>query len=191
MSFPNLYYKRTAAASKACYICYKPTTTVLATVDTIDFLYTCPVHLTDRGFASRAPDPEPDTKIGASLEEIAKVKEEWEEKQRKKKEKEKAEREKEKEKGKEGKDTDKEGKEAEDGKKAESGSTQDKKSASPKPPGSLSSGQSTPARPTHERYILHRDIFALRVADHRRRRQAAQAKDLAPRLPGAPKSTLS
>jgi len=185
MSFQNIYYKRTAATAKACYICYKPTTTVLATIDTTDFVYTCPVHLTDRGFAARAPDPESDTKkTGASLEEIAKVKEEWEEKQRRKKEN------KDKEKDTEGKDKNQEGNEAGDGKKAEG--SQEKKPDITKAPTSSSSGQSTPAsKPTHERYILHRDIFALRVADHRRRRQAAQAKDLAPRLPGAPRSTLS
>ncbi|KAF9222056.1 DUF1742-domain-containing protein [Gyrodon lividus] len=187
MSIPNLYYKRTAATAKACYICYKPTTTVLATIDTTDFLYTCSVHLTDRGFATRALDPESETKIGASLEEIAKVKEEWERKQRRKKEeKEKAERDKDKEKDTEGKDKDKG---AEDGKKAEV--SQEKKPESTKTSSSSESGQSTPSRPVHERYILHRDIFALRVADHRRRRQAAQAKDLAPRLPGAPRGTLS
>ncbi|KAG9317628.1 VPS4-associated protein 1 [Chiua virens] len=92
MTFPNFYYKRTAATAKACYICYKPTVTVLATIDTSDFFYTCPVHLTDRGFATRAPDPEPDVKKdkgAVSAEEIAKVKQEWEEKQRLKKEKEK------------------------------------------------------------------------------------------------------
>ncbi|KAF9247132.1 hypothetical protein BU15DRAFT_69970 [Melanogaster broomeanus] len=167
MSFQNIYYKRTAATAKACYICYKPTTTVLATIDTTDF------------------HPESDTKkTGASLEEIAKVKEEWEEKQRRKKEN------KDKEKDTEGKDKNQEGNEAGDGKKAEG--SQEKKPDITKAPTSSSSGQSTPAsKPTHERYILHRDIFALRVADHRRRRQAAQAKDLAPRLPGAPRSTLS
>ncbi|KAF8843171.1 DUF1742-domain-containing protein [Paxillus ammoniavirescens] len=191
MSFPNLYYKRTAAAAKVCYICYKPTTTVLATIDTTDFLYTCTVHLSDRGFATRAPDLElaETKKIGASPEEIAKVKEEWEVKQRQKKEKERAKKDKDKdqEKGTEGKDKDNE---ADDGKKAED--SQEKKPEGTKAPSASSSGQSTPAsRPTHERYILHRDIFALRAADHRRRRQLAQVKDLAPRLPGAPRGTLS
>ncbi|KAG5726396.1 hypothetical protein E4T56_gene3919, partial [Termitomyces sp. T112] len=75
MSFSNVYYKRTTATAKGCYVCYKPTTTVLATVGATDFVYTCPVHLTDRGFASV---------LGLMEEEIGKIKEEWEEKQKKK-----------------------------------------------------------------------------------------------------------
>jgi hypothetical protein len=175
MSFPNLYYKRTTATAKACYICYKPTTVVLATIDTSDFLYTCAIHLSDHGFATRVLEPESENKIGISVEEIAKLREEWEEKQRRKKEKEK-----EKEKTDKDKTTDGEKKE-DDGKSEKS----------PKVPGSLpTSGFLTP-RPTHEKYILHRDIFALRVSEHRRRRQTSQVKDLAPRLPGAPSSSLS
>ena len=90
---------------------------------------------------------------------------------------------KEKEKEKE-KDADKEGgdKDAKDS---------ERKKASP--PGSLSppsNASPAPAMPTHQRYTLHRDIFALRLAEHRRRRQAAQAKELAPRLPGAPMTPL-
>ncbi|OAX35263.1 DUF1742-domain-containing protein [Rhizopogon vinicolor AM-OR11-026] len=174
MSFPNLYYKRTAATAKACYICYKPTATVLATIDTADFLYTCAVHLSDHGFATRVFEPEVENKIGASLEEIAKVKEEWEEKQRRKKEKEKQ---KEKEKADKDKAAD------EDEKKEDESKL--------KVPGSLATSGSTTPKPAHEKYILHRDIFALRVSEHRRRRQTTQAKDLAPRLPGAPSSSLS
>jgi len=175
MSFPNLYYKRTAATAKACYICYKPTITVLATIDTTDFLYTCPLHLSDHGFATRVFEPEIDHKIGASLEEIAKVKEEWEEKQKRKKDKEK----------KADKDADK------DKAKAADESEKKEDDTKLKVPGSLpTSGSSTP-KPIHEKYILHRDIFALRMSEHRRRRQTSQAKDLAPRLPGAPSSSLS
>ncbi|KAG0702332.1 DUF1742-domain-containing protein [Suillus ampliporus] len=177
MSFQNLYYKRTTATAKACYICYKPTTAVLATIDTSDFLYTCTIHLSDHGFATRVLEPESENKIGVSLEEIAKVREQWEQKQKRKKESEK-----EKEKEKADKD-----KEADEGEKKDDG----KSDMASKMPGSLStSGSSTP-KPAHEKYILHRDIFALRVSEHRRRRQTSQAKDLAPRLPGAPSSSLS
>lgn len=124
-------------------------------------------------------------KMGLSPEEIAKVKEEWEERQRKKQE---AAKQKEKD-----KDTDKgKGKDVEkkdDGKE----STKDTNSTS-KVPGSLpSSGKSTPSTPStpsHQRYSLHRDIFALRLAEHRKRRQIAQVKELAPRLPGAPRGSL-
>jgi len=59
---------------------------VLATINTVDFLYTCPGHLADHGFATNLG-----AGTGVTEEEIAKVKEEWEEKQRKKSEKEKEE----------------------------------------------------------------------------------------------------
>ncbi|KAJ6627531.1 VPS4-associated protein 1 [Mycena sp. CBHHK59/15] len=182
MSFTNLYYKRTAGTPKACYICHKPTTTVLATVPLVDFLYTCPTHLTDPGFASSFVDPNASaaaSKPALSQEDIGKVVAEWEDRQ-KKKEKEKKEKE-DKEKGnKDTKDTD------EDKGKDKAKDTKDAM-ASPKMPGSLTP-KSPP--PTHERYTLHRDMFSMRQGEHRKRRQTAQAKDLAPRLPGAPRGTL-
>ncbi|RPD66695.1 DUF1742-domain-containing protein [Lentinus tigrinus ALCF2SS1-7] len=181
-NFTNLYYKRAVGTARPCYICNKPTTTVLATINTVDFLYTCDTHLSDPGFASQVGSTNDGVgaggakKMGLSPEEIAKVKAEWEERQKKKTEKAK-EKEKDKDKGKEG-----DGKDAKD----------DEKKASL--PGSFSPPSATaspaPAKPTHQRYTLHRDIFALRLAEHRRRRQAAQAKELAPRLPGAPVTPL-
>ena len=169
---------------KACYVCNKPTTTVLATINTVDFLYTCDAHLSDPGFASQVGATNDAVgaggvrKMGLSPEEIAKVKAEWEDRQKKKAEKAKA-----GEKGKEEKGEDGDGND----KSKDSG----KKSASPSAPSPPSSSASpAPATPTHQRYTLHRDMFALRLAEHRRRRQAAQAKELAPRLPGAPATPL-
>lgn len=128
------------------------------------------------------------------------MKEEWEEKQRRKKEKEKeaakAENEK---KDEEKKDGNKENKDKGD-------EAKEKKKEGPSSPVKAPSAPATPA-PTHERYILHRDFFAsglkvfppsavrlinyaVRQAEHRRRRQAAQAKELAPRLPGAPSGSV-
>ncbi|TCD66816.1 hypothetical protein EIP91_000894 [Steccherinum ochraceum] len=185
MSFTNLYYKRAVGTPKACYVCHKPTTTVLATINTVDFIYSCDGHLTDPGFASQVGESTDGAggarKLGLSPEEIAKVKEEWEERQRKKKEREK---EKEKEKDKEkGGDKDK-GKEKEDnGKQDEKGKSTSSASVTP------TSTPSTPG-PTHQRYTLHRDMFALRLAEHRRRKQTAQVKELAPRLPGAPRGSV-
>ncbi|KAI0751484.1 VPS4-associated protein 1 [Daedaleopsis nitida] len=182
-AFTNLYYKRAVGTAKPCYVCNKPTTTVLATINTVDFLYTCDTHLADPGFASQVGTTDDGVgaggakKMGLSPEEIAKVKAEWEDRQKKKAEKAK-ENEADKDKGKEGTDQDKEAK--------------DKKATSPSP-GAWSpptaSASPAPATPTHQRYTLHRDIFALRLAEHRRRRQAAQAKELAPRLPGVPMSS--
>ncbi|KAI9066379.1 DUF1742-domain-containing protein [Trametes sanguinea] len=185
MSFTNLYYKRAVGTPKACYVCHKPTTTVLATINTVDFLYTCDTHLSDPGFASQVGTSSDGVgaggakKMGLSPEEIAKVKAEWEERQKKKAEKAK-EKEKEKEKDKDGKDSST----AED---------KDKKEADKKVPGTLSptsASPTPPATPSHQRYTLHRDIFALRLAEHRRRRQVVQAKELALRLPGAPATPL-
>ncbi len=117
-------------------------------------------------------------KMGLSPEEIAKVKAEYEERQKKRVETAK-EKGKEKEAEKDGKE---DGKDTKESKKTSTPGTMPPPSSSPSPP--------APATPAHQRYTLHRDIFALRLAEHRRRRQAAQAKELAPRLPGAPVTRL-
>ena len=113
-------------------------------------------------------------KLGLSSEEIEKVKKEWEETQKKKGEKEMA---KKKEKEKEAKDKEKD---KEEGKE----SFKDTKpmSSAPTPVAPTPVART----PTHQRFTLHRDMFALRLSEHRKRRQAAQAKELAPRFPGAP-----
>jgi len=112
-------------------------------------------------------------KLGLSPEEIEKVKKEWEETQKKKKEKEEAKKKEKEEKEKDGKD------------KEESKDT-DKKPSSPISSATTSAARPSPT-PTHQRFTLHRDMFALRLSEHRKRRQAAQAKELAPRFPGAPR----
>ncbi|KAF8631224.1 hypothetical protein AX15_002555 [Amanita polypyramis BW_CC] len=175
MSFTNLYYKRTAGTSRSCYVCCKPTTTVLATLNTTDFLYTCLAHLTDRGFATPVGEAgdgaQGARKLGMTPEEIAKVKEEWEEVQKKKAEKEKV----------KGREETQKGQKVDQKKEDEAGRGQDiLKDKEPEP-----DSKSSPTLP-HERYALHRDYFAMRLAEHRKRRQAAQAKELAPRLPTAP-----
>ncbi|PIL36880.1 hypothetical protein GSI_00570 [Ganoderma sinense ZZ0214-1] len=184
-AFTNLYYKRAVGTARPCYVCNKPTTVVLATINTVDFLYTCDTHLSDPGFASQVGSTNDGVgaggakKMGLSPEEIAKVKAEYEERQKKRAEKAK-EKEKEKEADKDGKEEEKDAKES-------------KKTSTPgakSPPSSSASPPPAPATSTHQRYTLHRDIFALRLAEHRRRRQAAQAKELAPRLPGAPVTPL-
>ncbi|KZT26999.1 DUF1742-domain-containing protein [Neolentinus lepideus HHB14362 ss-1] len=196
MSFTNLYYKRTVGTPKACWICYKPTTTVLATANTTDFIYACDGHLKDPGFASAVAETSDGVdaggakKMGLSPEEIAKVKAEWEERQRKKQEKTK-------EKGKEKeKDTDK----GKDEDKDEDKDDQQEQKAAPPPsnPKSLVSSPSSsaaasakpPAIPAYQRFTLHRDIFAMRLVEHRKRRQTAQAKEMAPRLPNAPRTVV-
>ncbi|KAI0604044.1 DUF1742-domain-containing protein, partial [Pyrenophora tritici-repentis] len=51
-SMENIWHHRRVAenASKACWICYKPTTSVLITPNNKDFFYICAGHLSDRGF---------------------------------------------------------------------------------------------------------------------------------------------
>jgi hypothetical protein len=122
-------------------VCYRPTPTVLATINTVDFIYVCPGHLSDTNFASRIADADAPAKSSVSAEEIAKIKQEWEDKQKKKQEK-----------GKE------DGKEKEDGKdkKSDAGSSKEaSKSPTPAPAASTK-----PAAPAHERYSLHRDFYA-------------------------------
>lgn len=117
-------------------------------------------------------------KKGPSAEEIAKIKQEWEEKEKRKKlEKEKKDKEIEKEDDDKGKQEGK-GKAPEETKHTEASATAPGQSPTP------------PPKSTHERYVLHRDIFSLRVAEHRRRRQTAQAKTLAPLFPGTPTNTI-
>jgi len=151
---------------------------VLATINTADFVYTCQTHLSDRGFATKV---EP-AQRSVSSEEIDEAKREWEKKQAAKREKE-AQKEKDKDNDKE-KDKEKD----KDKDKSEEQTKEGKGKASP-----ASSLKQSPASPTpaiHEKYVLHRDIFALRQAEHKKARQAKAAKELAPRLPGAPSGSL-
>ncbi|RDW91477.1 DUF1742-domain-containing protein [Coleophoma crateriformis] len=107
--FPNIYTHRKVAdtASKACDICYKPSTSVLVTPENKAYKAFCTPVVDEAAIAAR--------KKREMDAEIQRVKEEFEEKQRKKKEKDNAkEKEKEKEKDdskdkdkKDGKDTEK------------------------------------------------------------------------------------
>ena len=96
----NTYHHRlvAASASKPCFICYKPSASVLITPDSRDFFYICAGHLVDRGFCtpvSNGPGcppapatPTPDSKRQAALDiEIARVVAEYETKQKRKKDK--------------------------------------------------------------------------------------------------------
>jgi hypothetical protein len=113
-----------------------------------------------------------------SAEEIAQVKADWEEKQKRKAEKPKE------------KDPENEKGDDKDGGKPKDESTEDKAT---KPPPKVTPPAPAPTsqQPPHEKYALHRDMFALRTAEHRRRKQTAQVKELAPRLPGAPRSAVN
>ncbi|KAK3639685.1 hypothetical protein LTR56_012260 [Elasticomyces elasticus] len=88
MTTKNLYHRRLVAdsAAKACWICYKPSSTVLITPDQDDYFYICPGHLEDAKFAT-AKDAEDlaEKKRKEELDkEIEAVKKEFEEKMKRK-----------------------------------------------------------------------------------------------------------
>nr|OQO29559.1 hypothetical protein B0A51_04117 [Rachicladosporium sp. CCFEE 5018] len=87
----NIYHRRLVADSsaKACWICYKPSATVLITPDNDDWFHICAGHLTDRKFAisQDAEDLEKKKREEAIEREIEEVKKEYLEKIAKKAEK--------------------------------------------------------------------------------------------------------
>ncbi|CZT10651.1 uncharacterized protein RAG0_15074 [Rhynchosporium agropyri] len=92
-SFANIYTHRKVAdtASKACEICYRPSTSVMVAPENRDFFYVCPSHLKDKGFCNPIIDA---AAVAAKKKkemdaEVERLKQEFEEKQKKKKEKEK------------------------------------------------------------------------------------------------------
>ncbi|KAK7426264.1 hypothetical protein QQZ08_007294 [Neonectria magnoliae] len=127
--FPNVYHHRRVAeaASKACDVCYKPSSSVLITPDKKDFFFVCPAHLKDQYFCT--PKIDQDAVKAKREKEVEEEKErlkrEYEEKQRKKKEKETSKdkeknSDKDKEKDKDGKkDDDKDAKDSKDKKDKE------------------------------------------------------------------------
>jgi AAA-ATPase Vps4-associated protein 1 len=111
-----------------------------------------------------------------SPEEIARIKAEWEAKEARKRKK----------------DKDKETAAADGGASGEGKKDDEGKdkaaSSSSSVPGTPSSQSVT--TPTFKRYSLHRDFYAMRQAEHRRRKKAKQTQELAPRLPGAPYGSI-
>ncbi|KAG8715431.1 hypothetical protein FRC11_004210, partial [Ceratobasidium sp. 423] len=99
-------------------------------------------------------------------EEIARIKAEWEAKQKKKQEQ-----------------AEKEKKDGEDKKDDEKKDGEKNKVMSPKPasPVPVASGSATPK---HDKYVLHRQFYTMRLTDHRRRRQQKEVDALAPKLSG-------
>ncbi|KAL1304815.1 hypothetical protein AAFC00_003743 [Neodothiora populina] len=86
----NIWHLRKVAdtAAKACYICYKPSSSVLITPDNKDFFYVCPSHLKDTNFCT--PTESEATAIAERKkqeeldQEIERVKQEYEAKMKKK-----------------------------------------------------------------------------------------------------------
>ena len=161
-------------------MCFRPTTTVLATLNATDFLYTCDGHLTDRGFATLI-EPPPDASAASetkkvSDEEIRRIKEEWEERQKRAQEKEGA------------KAGDKDG---DKGKESDTKQSPTPKPTPPPPSPIPVPGASAAAKPTHQRYVLHRDVWSMRLAEHKKKRQTTAVKEVAPRLPTTPRGGVA
>lgn len=152
---------------------------MLATVNSNDFIYTCDGHLTDRGFATLIEppqdDPASDEKKKVSDEEIRRIKAEWEERQRQKQQKAKV----------NDKDKDKD----KDNEKVKS--VPPPKPPPPKPSPIPVPGATTAVKPAHQRYTLHRDVWAMRLTEHRKRRQRSAVKEVAPRLPITPRGGIA
>ena len=164
-------------------MCMRPTTTVLATIKSEDFLYTCDGHLEDANFASR---------IKVTAEVIAEVKREWEERQGQGQGQGQVEQGVKQGQVKQGV---KQG-QVEQG-QVEQGVKQVEQSQAKSQAKSAKSAESLVK---HEQYTLHRNFFSsksslrssllltapVRQAEHRRRREAAQARVLQVRLPRVP-----
>lgn len=92
--FKDIYHLRhvAEAASKACAICYKPTSAVLVSSDgKADFFYVCEAHLKDSSFATPKVDPEVEAakaKKALLEKEIESLKVEWANRKKKDKSKE-------------------------------------------------------------------------------------------------------
>lgn len=154
-------------ASKACYICYRPSAHVLIDKSNTDFFYICKSHLADKGFATRV-DPPVDT---AALEAEQKKKELEAEKERVKREWEEAQKKKTAEKNEDEKDK-------EDEEKVKEMILKDKKLPEPEPV------------PESRKYTLHPTIYTQRV---RQKKEVAAAKKRAEQIktmqfPGVPRA---
>ncbi|KAL1968817.1 hypothetical protein VTN77DRAFT_1178 [Rasamsonia byssochlamydoides] len=189
MSLPNVWHHRRVAdnAAKACYVCYKPSTSVLITPDNKDFFYICPIHLKDRGFCSPVVDTEQEAarkREEAMAREIEKVKQEYEEKQKRKKEKEK---EKGKDKTNEENDADKDSKQA--GKDDDEKEKNDKIDAIKK---AAAAGESK-TDDSPRIFALHKNFYQMRINRLRNmeiaRRNAERLRDPSA-FPSVPKGDL-
>ncbi|KAJ5610374.1 hypothetical protein N7510_007093 [Penicillium lagena] len=161
MLLTNVYHLRRVAdtSEKACFICYKPTTSVMITPDNKDFFYVCPAHLQDRHFCSPIVNAEAEAarrKEEEMAHEIEKVKKEYEEKQRRKKEREK----------KSGKEDDKKEKDAKDkekGKEESESNANDEKERDDKIDSIRKAGTGSKPDDSPRVFALHRNFYQMRV----------------------------
>ncbi|KAE8310948.1 VPS4-associated protein 1 [Aspergillus transmontanensis] len=165
--FQNIYHLRRVAdtAAKACYVCHKPSSSVMITPDNKDFFYVCPVHLKDRHFCSPIVDTEAEEKKKkeeALAKEIEKVKKEYEERQKKKKDKSKE------------KKSDEESKKEEKPSSTDKQEGNDEKERDNKIESLKNSAQSTSTSDDGPRiFALHKNFYQMRI-DRLRNLEAAK-----------------
>ncbi|WOO83408.1 UPF0589 protein [Vanrija pseudolonga] len=191
----NVYYERKTATARACYICHRPTQTVLATLKSEDFLYTCDGHLGDAATALAMPA------AGPSAEDIRKVVAEYGVREARKAEKKAEEKEKEKDKDKasafslggiasgiaSGVGSVASGVGSAVGL---TGGAEGAKDEPKTPPAPITANIPSSTAPTHKKYALHRSIFEARRADLIRKQQAARAKEVSKGLPQVPRGSF-
>jgi len=107
--------------------------------------------------------------VKLSEAEIQKVKEEWDAKQKVKKGKEPEKEKKDGSKDKDAKDKD--------------GTKADQNTEKPTPSSSSTIATTQLTQPSHPRFTLHRQIFAMRLAEHKKRRRVQVAKTKLPSVP--------
>ncbi|KAK4496292.1 hypothetical protein PRZ48_012272 [Zasmidium cellare] len=172
MASKNLYYRRLVAESgaKACWVCYRPSSTVLISDDSADWFYVCPGHLNDTKFAipKDAEDNAKKQHDAAIEKEIEAVKKEFEEKMRKKLDRRKQ-KEYEKDGGK-GKEKEKEKEEKEDDKDEQDKVEKLKELEKKKEP--------EKAKVEGNRiFELHKNFFTMRIQKKRDAEQAKRTRD--------------
>lgn len=165
LPFPNIYHLRRVAetSSRACTVCYKPTSAVLVSEDgKADFFYICDAHLSDPSFATPQLDPkieEAKHRQEAMDAEIADLKKKWEEYQKKKA---KESKDKKKDEDKDVKKTEREESPLKDLNSLESKKEEDQKLISTKP----------------RVFVLNRDIYNMRLGHWRSAQRSKQAQKM-------------
>ncbi|WVO15168.1 hypothetical protein L204_102812 [Cryptococcus depauperatus] len=172
MQFQNVYYERKVGTAKPCYICMRPTTTVLATLKTEDFLYTCDGHLSDSGFVIQMTPFAAEKK--PTEQDIQKVIADYHAREAKKKD---------------AQSKDKAGSENKDGDQPKEGTLSSSVAAS------SSSSSATAASPTttetvHRKYSLQSKIFEARKNELKRREMGVKARQVGQGLPQVPRTAF-
>lgn len=179
LPFKNLYHSRKVAesASKACFICYKPTPSVFVSSDgKADYFYVCDTHLNDSSFAASEVDPEVEAAKARKMNLSTEIKE-LEQKLKTKEEKEEKEKEeKSKSKDKDDKKDKDEDRDEDDQRSKKSGKLWQKDVLD-----SLLKQQKTDEELLNRKprvFILNKDIYRIRIQNYREAQRSKQTKQM-------------